>query len=399
MDGAKFGLWMLAAAGLFAGAARARALDASDVLIYEIGPVHVKPRVSFSEQYDDNILRGPSPGAMEDFITIISPGVGLQLGRIEANHIFFDYVMDQSLYASHGTQDHRDHILSLNTKIKRARVTLEGQTGVQFLSGVIGGSFNLPGQRVDRVSYGDDYRLDYAISEKTGTYVAGGFAATDYKEGISLYDENDLRATGGFAYKVTPRTSLFGELYYGQTATSPNTSSLSNAPYSFIYGGFVGVNGDFTTQLKGSVKLGYEAREFGGNTPGSKSPVVEVTLKDKFSEWTDVSLTYSRRSEVSVQVASQAYTSDSVSARLNQVLTPDGKLVANVGGDLVNSEYENRGFYARRSDRNWRASVALVYRFQVWLSAQLGYEFEKFTSNQYFEYDDNRFTVRVSVGY
>lgn len=399
MDGTKCGLWMLAAAGLFAGAARARALDASDVLIYEIGPVHVKPRVSLSEQYDDNILRSPSPGAIEDFITIISPGVGLQLGRIEANHIFFDYVMDQSLYARHGDQDYRDHNLSLNAKIKRARVTLAGQTGVQFLSGVIGGGFNLPGQRVDRIGYSDNYRLDYAISEKTGTYVAGSFAATDYKEGTPLYDENDLRGTGGFAYHVTPKTSLFGELYYGQTATSPNASSLPTAPYSFVYGGFVGANGDFTAHLTGGVKVGYEAREFGGNTPGSKSPAVDVTLKDKFSEWTDVSLTYSRRTEVSVQVGSQAYTSDSVSALLNQVLTSDGKLVASVGGSLVNSEYDNHGLYARRSDRDWRASAALVYKFQVWLSAQLGYEFEKFTSNQYFEYDDNRFTIRVSVGY
>ena len=127
--------------------------------------------------------------------------------------------------------------------------------------------------------------------------------------------------------------------------------------------------------------------------------MVEASLTGSLTKWTEVSLSYSRRSEVSVQAASQAYTADSVSARLNQFLTTDGKLTANIGGGFVNSEYADNGSYAQRHDVEVRANVGLVYRFQPWLLAQLSYEFQKFNSNQYFDYADNRVTFRVSVGY
>jgi hypothetical protein len=393
-------------AGLSAGGAQAWAIDASDFLVYNVGSLQVKPRAAMSEQYDDNIFLSastPTNGlrAVEsDFLTVISPGVTLQLGRKESNHLIFDYGLDQTFYASHGTEDHRDHILSLETKITRSRITVDGRTSVLFLTGVLSGPYNQPGQRVDRAVYLNNYRLEYAISDKTSAYAVGSFNATDYAQGISLYDDNDLRGTGGFAYKITPKTSLVGELYYGQSAVSANEGSLlADSPYSFVYGGFVGANGDFTTRLKGSVKVGYEAREFGQNNPGSTSPVVEASLTGNLTKWTEVSLSYSRRSEVSAQAANQAYTADSISARLNQFLTTDGKWTANIGGTFVNSDYADNGSYAQRHDVEVRANVGVVYRFQPWLLTQLSYEFQKFNSNQYFDYVDNRVTLRLSVGY
>ena len=47
---------MTVAAGLFAAGARALALDASDVMVYSLGPVRVRPHVTISGQYDDNIF-------------------------------------------------------------------------------------------------------------------------------------------------------------------------------------------------------------------------------------------------------------------------------------------------------------------------------------------------------
>ena len=399
------------AAGLSAAGLRAWAMDASDILVYSIGPVHIKPRLTVSEQYDDNIFYRPSkvspffPSALpveDDFITFISPGVTLQLGRKEANHILFDYTMDQLLYASHRDEDHRDHNLSLDARLQGNRVALEGQTGVQFLSGILGGSLAQGTNRiarVDRIAYSDSYRLEYSVGEKTSTYLVGSFVATDYKEGTPLYDENDLRGTVGFGYKVTPKVSLFGEGYYGQTAVSPNLSAFPNAPYSTVYGGFFGASGDFTARLKGGVKVGYETRDFGGTLSGSRSPVVDVTLTETLSDRTRASLSYSRRSEVSIQAGNQAYTSDAITAQLNQVLTSDGKLVANIKGSVENAAYANQGFYAGRHDIDYRAGAALIYNVQLWLRVRLAYEFESFNSNQYFDYNDNRITLGVAIGY
>src|SRR5437016_3241094 len=105
------------AIGLSAAGAQAWALDPNDVLVYSIGSARVKPHVAVSEQYDDNIFlspKDPIPGVrtvQSDFLTVVSPGVMLQLGRKESNHVIFDYSMDQTLYAAHASEDHRDHSL------------------------------------------------------------------------------------------------------------------------------------------------------------------------------------------------------------------------------------------------------------------------------------------------
>ena len=209
------------AAGLFAAGARALALDASDVLVYNLGPVRVRPHVAVSGRYDDNIFYqgNKSPAgvsAQADFITIVSPSVSIQLGRSQGNHILLNYEMDQALYAQNSEQNHRDHLLSLNTRLQGNRLSLDGSDSVQFLSGILGGSLvqtNTQNARVDRVAFLDHYRLEYDLSEKTSTYVEGTYDATDYKEGTSLYDANSLRGTGGFAFKITPKIRLFGEGY------------------------------------------------------------------------------------------------------------------------------------------------------------------------------------------
>src|SRR6266496_569175 len=91
------------AAGLSAAGAQAWAIDAEDVLIYSVGSLQVKPRVAVSESYDDNIFLSPSsptPGfrsVESDFLTVLSPGMTLQLGKRGSNHLIFDYGLDQTL--------------------------------------------------------------------------------------------------------------------------------------------------------------------------------------------------------------------------------------------------------------------------------------------------------------
>jgi len=400
--------FLAVAAGLSAAGTQARALDASDVLVYSLGPLHVRPHLTVMEQYNDNIFYRPSkptPGfpflpIEDDFITIISPGVSLNLGRRDAhaNHIFLDYTLEDSLYATHNDQNHLDHTVSLNTYLAGSHVSLDGNDRVQFLSGILGGSSNL-GQKVDRFVFSDNYRLEYNFSDKTSVYADGAFDATDYKRGTPLYDQNTLRGTGGFAFKPSSKTSLFGELYYGQSATSPNQPSLPSSPHADFFGGFIGARGNFTTRLSGSVKAGYESRQYSDGTPASSSPVVEVSLDEKFSDKTTASLTYSRRNSLSVQVAREAYTADAVTAQFNQVLTPNGKLVGVVTGSFENDDYEKIGISAARHDMFYHAGFALNYNFQRWLSAGLNYEFEKYVSNQVIDYDVNRVTLRISVGY
>jgi len=396
------------AAGLSAAGAHAWAVDASDVLVYSIGSIRLKPHLAVSEQYDDNIFFRPgkpvagfpSVPVESDFVTVVSPGMNLQLGSKEANHITLDYTMDESFYVNQTSQDHRDHSFFLNTHLEGSRIKLDGNDRVQFLSGILGGTLNL-GQRVDRKSFLDDYRLTYPFTEKTSAYVDGVFEATDYKQGTSLYDENTIRGTGGVGFRIAPKVTLFGEVRYGQAATSPNIRGLADAPHADLYGGYAGASGDFNSRLTGSIKVGYEILEFSNGAPGSSSPVVEVSLTQKFGERTVASLIYSRRNSISVQLASSAFTADTVSVQLSHVITTDGKLQAILTGSLENGQYENSGAFASRRDLLYHAGFALNYNLQLWLRAGLLYDYEKFDSNSnlVFDYADNRVSLRISVGY
>ncbi len=396
------------AAGLFAAGARALALDASDFLIYTLGPVRVRPQVTVSERYDDNIFfqgskSAPGVKPEDDFITTVSPGVNFELGRLQGNHIRLNYEMDEAFYARNNAQDHRDHLLSLNVRLQGNRISLEGTDGVQFLSGILGGGFGLngSGQRVDRTVFLDHYRLEYGLTEKTSAYIEGSHNATDYKEGTTLYDANDLRGTGGFGFKITPKIRVFGEGYYGQSATDPNRSIDPKGTHLDVVGGYIGASGDFHPKLTGSVKVGYETRSFGNSSPDEASPVVDASLTGRINDKTTAVLNYSRRSSVSVQAASQSYASDIVGASLDRVLSSDGKLVVRLGGNFQNDEYANVGTFRGRNDKSYRANFSLIYNIQLWLSTSIGYEFERYVSNEstIIDYDVNRVSLRVSVGY
>jgi len=403
------------AAGVFAAGARALALDASDVLVYSFGPVRVRPHLTVAGKYDDNIFyqgdkSSPGVSAEDDFITIISPAVNVQLGRSLGNHILFGYEMDQSLYARNNDQDHRDHQLSLHTRLQGNRLSLEGNDRVQFLSGILGGSLvqtNTQNARVDRFTFLDRYRLEYDLTEKMSTYVEGTFDATDYEEGSTLFDSNSLRGTGGFAFEIMQKIRLLGEGYYGQSAVNPNRPfdpadpSSIKGPHLSVLGGFIGASGDFHPKLTGIVKVGYETRSFSDSAPDAASPVVDASLTGRINDQTTAVLSYSRRSSVSVQATSQSYASDIVTAGLDRVLSSDGKLMARLGGNFQNDAYEDVGTFSGRNDKFYRANFALIYNIQLWLSATVAYEFEKFVSSDLrtIDYGVNRVTVTVSVGY
>ena len=384
------------AAGFSTGITHSLAVDATSLLVYSVGPLHVKPQLSLSERYDDNIFYRAGNAVEDDFVTVVSPGVNFQLGRRDANYILFDYQFDQLFYLQHSGQNSGDHVFSLNSNLAWKRLTVEGADRVQFLSGILGGTDNL-GRRVDRRTYYDNYTIGYALTEKTGIYVAGLFDAVDYEKGTPLYDSNTLRGTGGFAFQVTPKSRLFGEVYYGQAAIDPNGAAVKG-PHQEFLGGFLGARGEFTSRLTGRVKAGYEVREFSDRTPAPSAPVVEASLEQRFSDKTSLTLAYTRRNTVSVQVARLSYTADSVSGQLTQVLSSDGKLVGTIGGSFENDDYEEIGGPVRHNVW-YRASAAVNYSIQLWLKAGLIYEFESYHSNQVIDYDVNRVSLRVSVGY
>ena len=127
--------------------------------------------------------------------------------------------------------------------------------------------------------------------------------------------------------------------------------------------------------------------------------VVAGTLDYRISEKSSASLNYVRRSNVSVQSGNASYIVDSVNFLIKQGIGSRGKWMATLNGSYDVYDYQGNVF-AKRTDTVYRIFAGLDYSVQVWLTAGVGYEFNKFNSTSGIsEYDVHRITVRLAIGY
>lgn len=425
------------AAGVLSAALQSNAADASNYLLFSKGPLLVRPRLSVSEDYTDNLF-SQSEGTSE-FISTISPGVNIQFGRLAKNFVALEYSLSQHFYMDRSDLNSGEHSFGLRSRVQGDRLVLSGSDSVQLLSspvglvteylqrfaatpptpGTEGGAAPPPAggeppgtvqgpevisaiadRSVDRNIFFDGYSLSYAISEKTGIYLQGQHSTTDYEQGIGLYDINTLRATAGFGFQAFPKVGFFGEMSYGQTATTPNFPAPKNPHVEFLGGG-LGARGNFTSKLSGSVRVGYEAREFSDQTPTPSSPVADMSLSYRATQKSAVSLTFGRLHDVSIQYGKESYTANVASIQWDQVLGASHKWRASVGGRFGTFDYQSPDSAAQRQYDQYSAYFRLAYQIQLWLSASLGYTWDSIRtgSGGGYDYDINRASVGIAIGY
>jgi len=392
-------IW-LALAGVATGIVPARAIQPADVLAYSVGPLMVRPQLDITETYDSNLFYRANH-EIGDFITGISPGINLYLGKPERNSISFNYQLDRLIHADRSEMDGNNHTFAIQTQLQGPHWLLKGQDKIQLLSNrALGYELNFVQVLVDYEAYRDNYRLTYNLSEKTSLYLDGVYDAVDYAKGTSVLDYNNFAVTAGFGYAALPKTTFFGEIYYGQTATDPNTPLLPKYAHSDFLGGFLGAKGDFTAKLSGQLKAGYETRQFSDNTEAGGAMVVAAALDYRLSEKSWASFSYVRRSNVSVQSGNASYILDGVNVQIKQGIGSRGKWMATLVGEYNVYHYQGNVF-ASRIDNGYRVLAGLDYLIQVWLTAGVSYEFNKFDSTYsgVSDYDVHRITVKLAVGY
>jgi long-subunit fatty acid transport protein len=252
---------------------------------------------------------------------------------------------------------------------------------------------------VARTTYYDNYTLSYEISPKTAVYVQGQHIGYDYEEGVRLYDQTTLAGAGGFAYQAFSKTVLFGEAFYGVTTSDPNVRAPETPDMTFA-GGALGARGAFTPKLIGNVRIGYETREFDGRD-ASNDPVVSLGLNYRFSTKTEIALGYSRRQDVSIQFDEQTYTAKVANLQLTQVIGSRGKWRATLGGYYGFYNYDASQFSLARDYDVYSINFGVAYQIQLWLSASLNFERTGVigSARDVTEYDVNRLTFRLAVGY
>ena len=395
--------------GITLGAA-AKAMDASDLLVYDIGPLTLRPLFDLSETYNDNVFFRRND-LVSDFVTTVTPGIKLQLGQGGGNLISASYLHDEIIYAQENQLSAgQDHFVT-GVRYLGNRLSIDGRDQIDSLSTLLGGGYgSLTGLLVDRLTISDRYNVGYEITEKTKAYLAGNFSMTDWgKNGTTLFDSTSFGGTAGFMFKALSKTSFFGEVYYGETVLDANNARKDRPQADFI-GGFIGARGDFTDRLTGSAKAGYETRTFGIQDTGAPvvvqdtgAPVVEMDISFHRNDRSVLTLSYQRSQEVSMDSTPNVYTADLATFSFSQSIGAADKLRAQLSLSYGMNSFDPTKTYPIRNDVYYRAGTVLTYNYKPWLATYVSYEFNHFGSDLRelidYGYDQNRLTLGMKVGF
>ena len=464
----------VALSGLVLSAAPALGLDADDLLNFSWGRLSLKPQLDLTEMYTDNLAFGNNDATSSqiyrpllgfnpigtpifgpattnnvvirrkesDLVTTLSPGARLDFGAGVGNLLSLEVVHDQIANLDHSDADtSQEHIL-FRAELERSRFKLSGKSQLAYLSSFLGGAQfvgETTGTLIKRRLWSDDYKLTYDSSGKTDVYLGASNSETDFDRGTRLFDYNTWRISLGTSYKMSAKVALFSEGHYGQTAVNPNVSTQAKGPHSSFYGGYVGFRGEFTAKISGTVKVGYETREFAGagSAGGAGTPAVEASVSYIPRPKTQLQLNYSRRTDVSSQLGAQGITYDSVGITVAQAVGNRGKwsiqgnanlnnsvfgdlpttvpvLATDASGQVIfdrfgNATYRGVPGNVGRSDRTLSTGLGIIYQPFLWLSGTFSYQYESYSLDfkdaayasihPLIPYENHVVALRVAIGF
>ncbi len=384
---------------------------------------------SFLYGFQTNVLAFQPRTA--DVIGSVSPGIKLQYGEDDDNLVSIEYNNDNTRYFDSGIVPPPMHRMRARIRYEKSRLKFEANQSAFYLASFLGGGANQGQRLVERWTASTDAKLTYDSTAKTDVYTSVQYNFTDYQTAINLYSVNAWRGNLGATYKPTERLFIFTEGHYGQTALRPSIATMPGAPHSQIYGGFVGIRGKFTPKIEGSIRGGYEIREFPSVGNASYGiPAADVSLSYTPRDSTMLTLSYVRRTDVAAQVARQAVAYDQVKFSVRQVIGAralwmatsdisysmgsfdDLQTQSSVVYDYIpgsNVRIRNiREANFKRTETVMNFNVGITYSPRRWLRTGLSYEYENYGNSfadagfrDFFlpSYDAHRVMLGVQIGY
>jgi hypothetical protein len=325
--------------------------------------------------YEDNILRAADDNAQGDTSLVVSPELTLA-GILGKQRFKLSYTGEYANYFDNSDVNYSDHDIRLKADFDHSyRLTSAFDVQYKDKHEDFGDLNTIFTNLTEFNRYTDTQingRVAYGRQDSFGQLVLKlGKSNRDYDNNNQEYRSNERDLVSlAFYYRIAPRTRLLAEVVYQDYSYSPDVGFLDLDNEYIRY--LAGVEWALTNQLEGTVKVGYQNRDYRLDTLRDIDGLsYEANVDWKPNTYTTIGIVAKRESIDSSLESAGGFLRTTYGVNIKHGFTELTKLDAGLGyskDELV--------FGANRQDTRNYAKVGVLHQLLTWveLGANLSYE-------------------------
>jgi polysaccharide biosynthesis protein VpsM len=349
--------------------------------------------------YEDNILREADANADSDTSLVVAPELTLA-GILGKQRFSAVYKGEYAKYSDFSDVNYTDHDIRLRADFDHSnRLTSRFDLQYQDKHEDFGDLNNIFINLTEFNHYTDkglSGRFTYGRQDSFGQLVFR--IAHNNRE----YDNNDQEFRSykrdlvslEFFYRIAPRTRLLAEMVYQDYGYNPEVgfTDLDNKYKRYQ----AGVEWAFTNQLEGTIKVGYQDRNYKvDNLSDINGLAYEANIEYTPNTYTTINLAAKRESLDSSLQGAGGFLRSSYSLDVKHALTEITKLNAN----LYHAKDEGV-FGGIRQDTRLRGTLGLTYSILSWVELGTNYSYEERDSTiDAADYKANSINITAKVSF
>lgn len=347
--------------------------------------------------HDDNILRTSKNNEQSDTSLVVAPELTLA-GVLGKQRFAVTYNGEYAKYFDDSDVDYTDHDIRFKADFDHSnRLTSSFDVGYKDKHEDFGDLNTIFNNLTEFNRYTEKQingQLGYGKQDSFGQLVLGlGYADKEYDNNNQEFRSSERdTASLAFYYRIAPRTRLLAEVVYQDYSFNPEVGFIDLDNEYIRYQ--VGVEWALTNQLEGTVKVGYQDRDYRLDTLRDIDGLsYEADIEWKPNTYTRVGITAKRESIDSSLESAGGFLRTSYGLTVKHGFTERTKLDAQIGyskDELV--------FGVSRQDTRHTAKLGLLHDLLTWveLGANVAYEDRKSTL-ELAEYQVNSVNLTVKV--
>lgn len=337
--------------------------------------------------HDSNIFGNSIQGGIDDSFFSIVPELRFVKDDSRST-INARIAADITRYNDQSDEDFENFYSSIDISLPTGQGSpISGDIRFEFNS--INDTNLLVNNRLNEDTFSGSANLTYRISSKTG--LRGGFQYSDSQNELFSDTKTSLLFTG-VQYNYSSKAGVFidGRL---RTTESEGINSVDNRSKGFT----IGLTGELSPRLEGSISAGYQSTDARGNIPGDSDSdqfIAFANLTWTPQEKTNVVLTLNR--DMDVSPGNQSVETTSARVQINHEISRAVSLFGAAG--IRNLDF--RGVLPSRKDDVSELSGGILYSINPRFSTGLEASFFDSSSNiALSDYDRQVYSVFFSFAY